>query len=169
MNHKSKNWLIVVAIVVVVIIVFWLSYRNNSNYSGQPTATPSGATATPTASVKSGAKPSGGSSSGSTSYEQAKVQYAASQIQFNDVCQATSTLQVIKIGSKLLLDNRSKYAQTIKLADATYKLPAYGWQIITVTTKQALPYNTTVSCTSSNGSTVNNLVLRIQANILQGI
>ena len=70
---------------------------------------------------------------------------------------------VLKKGTKILLDNRSKYVQTINLDGAKVVLPAYSWQIVTITTKNNLPYNYEIDCKSDGGSTENGAMINLQA------
>lgn len=66
-----------------------------------------------------------------------------------------------------MLDNRSKYVQTINLDGAKVVLPAYSWQIVTITTKNQLPYNFGIDCKSDGGTTENGAMINLQALIGQ--
>jgi hypothetical protein len=163
-SQQTALWILAV-VVVIVAVVLLTKNKSEQNTENSYSPNPSGSVSiSPTPKTGNKVTPT---SQGKITYDQAVVQYAGSRIQFNDVCQPISSINVIKKGNNILLDNRSKYEQTIKVGSSTYKLPAYGWQVVNVTTTQSLPFNSNVSCTSSNGS--GSMVLQIQANIIQGI
>ena len=70
---------------------------------------------------------------------------------------------VLKKGTKILLDNRSKYIQTINLDGTKVVLPVYSWQIVTITTKNQLPYSFGIDCKSEGGTTENGAMINLQA------
>ena len=171
MEKKNRNAVVWVVIVLVAIVGLWsLSNKwggvdlsslnpsyNNLSYSSSPT--PTAKKTTPASPV-----PTAG-----ITYEQAVVQYAGQRIQLNAACQGTPGQMVIKKGTKIMLDNRSKDTMTLRLDNQTVVLPGYNWRIMTINTTKTLPYDLGIDCKSSSGASENGAVLRIQANILQGL
>lgn len=66
-------------------------------------------------------------------YEQALAKYKDHILQFNASCQTgVISSAAIKVGSKLMLDNRSATPAKIVLDGVTYNIGAYGWDIATM-------------------------------------
>lgn len=159
----SVGWWILALVVIVIGIMLVKGSGTDENLVSQTTPTSS-----PSSSPVSGRTGSSAPKSNLT-YEQALQQYGNWKIQFNDICQASIGQMAVKKGTKVLLDNRSNIPKVIKFSGSTISLPAFGWQVITATTNEPLPYSLTMDCQSSNGSSINGVILRIQANILQGL
>lgn len=100
-------------------------------------------------------------------YDQVLAAYADKRIQFNEKCQGIPGQMVLKKGTKIMLDNRSKYTQTINLDGTKIVLPAYSWQLVTITTENQLPYNFGIDCKSEGGTTENGAMINLQALIGQ--
>ncbi|MEI6022423.1 MAG: hypothetical protein WCQ32_01090 [bacterium] len=62
-------------------------------------------------------------------------QYFNNRIQFGNACQAMPTTSTYKVGTDILLDNRSADAATIVIGGQTYKLGSYGFQVAHLTTE----------------------------------
>ena len=172
--NKKLAW-ILVGVAGVAVLVMWgnpdkevpspLSFLNGDETSPSPTpsATPK-KVATPKPAAQSAA-----TSSNTTDYTRLATDFikVGGLIQFNDRCQPTPGQLTIKAGSQVMLDNRSTVAKTIKLDTVSYSLPAFTYRIITPTTNRSLPYNLTLDCQSSNGSTENGAIIKLQALIRQ--
>ncbi len=79
------------------------------------------------------------------------AQYASRRVQFGTSCQATPTAVTYKIGTQIMLDNRTNTAAAVVFGGKTYNLGAYGYQIITLDTEG----NFLVDCgTSQNVATI---------------
>lgn len=62
------------------------------------------------------------------------AQYASRRVQFGTNCQATPVAVTYKVGTAIMLDNRTNTAAAIAFGGKTYNLAAYGYQIITLDT-----------------------------------
>ncbi len=164
MSRKVWVWLIV--ILVVVLAVWKLPSLFGKKLGGlnltNPTSSP-----TPSSGYVPGKKTIPASGQAGQTYEQTLAAYADKRIQFNEKCQGIPGQMVLKKGTKIMLDNRSKYVQTINLDGAKVVLPAYSWQLVTITTKNQLPYNFNIDCRSEGGSTENGAMIKLQALIGQ--
>lgn len=65
-------------------------------------------------------------------YAELIVAYKDRILQFGDACQVRVSDQNYKIGSEMLLDNRTSVPVTIKIGSSSYALVAYGHQVITL-------------------------------------
>lgn len=163
---SKKVWAWIIVIVVVVLVIWKLpSLLGGKGLGGlsltNPTTSP---TPTPSSGYVPGKKTT---TAASQTYDQTLAAYADKRIQFNEKCQGIPGQLVLKKGTKIMLDNRSKYVQTLNLDGAKVVLPAYSWQIVTVTTKNQLPYNFNIDCKSEGGTTENGAVINLQALIGQ--
>lgn len=160
---SKKVWVWIIVILVVILVIWKLPSLFGKSLGGfgltSPTPSP-----TPSSNYVPGKKttPAVG-----LTYEQTLATYADKRIQFNEKCQSVPSQMVLKKGTKIMLDNRSKYTQTINLDGTKVVLPAYGWQIVTITTKNQLPYNFGIDCKSDGGTTENGAMINLQALIGQ--
>src|SRR3989344_2224590 len=144
---KSKLVWITVLILTAALVVAILMNSGDS-YVVEPTASP---TPTPTASKPITKKiPVSGTAEETLVYSEVVKQYAGSHIQFDINCQAIPTRTTFKNGAKVLFDNRSGDARTIKIGDVSYNFPGYGFKILTMSSS-TLPKDLSLSC----GSAVN--------------
>ncbi|MDP2647879.1 MAG: hypothetical protein Q8P35_01395 [Candidatus Yanofskybacteria bacterium] len=155
MSSQTKYWVFIVAVVALA-VVWGLQARDTGYYVLSPTPTATqrasqgGATATPIAQT--------------ISYDAAVQQYANSRIQFDQYCQGNPSNMSLKSGNKIMLDNRSGDARTIKVDGTAYSLAGYGYQIITLSKpSSALPYTIKIDC----GTAVNVAQVLLQAQISQ--
>jgi hypothetical protein len=160
---SKKVWIWVIVVLVVVLVIWKLPSWLGKSWEGLGLTSPS-PSPTPSSGYVPGKKTA--STTGLT-YDQTLAAYADRRIQFNEKCQGIPGQMVLKTGTKIMLDNRSKYAQTINLDGAKVILPAYSWQIVTITTKNNLPYNYGIDCKSEGGSTENGAMINLQALIGQ--
>lgn len=98
-------------------------------------------------------------------YGQLLNQYVDRMIQFDDFCHAIPGQIVVKKGTKVLIDNRGKDGKTIKLDNQTLGLEGYHYQVVTISTDRALPYNLSLDCTSVSTISKNSAVINIEATI----
>ena len=71
--------------------------------------------------------------SGNLSYQDALAAYKGRVLQFNANCQTgVISSAAIKVGTKLMLDNRSANPAKIVLDGTTYNIGAYGWEVATL-------------------------------------
>ena len=163
--HMSKKVWVWIIIILVVALVIWklpglLGGKGLGGFSlTNPTPSP-----TPSSGYVPGKKttPTAG-----LTYDQTLAAYADKRIQFNEKCQGIPGQMVLKKGTKIMLDNRSKYTQTINLDGTKVVLPTYSWQVVTITTKNQLPYNFGIDCKSEGGTTENGAMINLQALIGQ--
>lgn len=156
---SKKVWVWIIVILVVALGIWKLPSLLGKSWGelGLTSPTPS---LTPSLSPVPGKKtvPAAGQT-----YDQVLAAYADKRIQFNEKCQGIPGQMVLKTGTKIMLDNRSKYAQTINLDGTKVVLPAYSWQVVTITTKNQLPYNFGIDCKSEGGTTENGAMINLQA------
>ena len=156
---SKKVWVWIIVILVAILVIWKLPSLLGKNWEGlgltSPTPSP-----TPSSSYVPGKKTTPATSQ---TYDQTLAAYADRRIQFNEKCQGIPGQMVLKKGTKIMLDNRSKYVQTINLDGTKVVLPAYSWQIVTVTTKNQLPYNFGIDCKSEGGTTENGAMINLQA------
>ncbi len=161
---SKKVWVWIIVILVAILVIWKLPSLFGENLGGlsltSPTSSP-----TPNPNPVPGKK-TVPTTAGQT-YDQTLAAYADRRIQFNEKCQGIPGQMVLKAGTKIMLDNRSKYTQTISLDGAKVVLPAYSWQIVTVTTKNQLPYGFGIDCKSEGGTTENGAMINLQALIGQ--
>lgn len=65
-------------------------------------------------------------------YTEAVAKYKGSRIQFNQSCQAVPSNQTFKMGTSIMLDNRSPKPATISIGPSMYLVESYGYQIVTL-------------------------------------
>ncbi len=130
-----KNFLVIAGLAVVIVGAGnWMNVQN-----GDLSSLISKKVKTPVATVKPAA------STDNAGYNQALVSYKNSRIQFNQACQVTPSNASFKNGTSVLLDNRSKTAHTVSFNGATYSLPAYGYQVVVVSSSTA-PSKLGINC-----------------------
>ena len=156
---SKKVWVWIIVILVAVLVIWKLPSLFGKNLEGLSLTSP-----TPSSTLSPSPVPGKKTvPAASQTYDQVLATYADRRIQFNEKCQSIPSQMVLKKGTKILLDNRSKYVQTINLDGAKVVLPAYSWQIVTITTKNNLPYNYEIDCKSDGGSTENGAMINLQA------
>jgi len=166
---KKTFWLIVV--VIILIILGWMIFNKNESIPGSSENTIS---PTPTASVAvkkpATVKPKTNADD-SLTYADALKAYGDKRVQFDGICQATPYQFTIRNGAKIMLDNRASNGKIIKMENQTYNLTGYGFKVVTISSSKPMPYDITVSCstTDTKSSIYNSFLLKVQANILEGI
>lgn len=142
----DKRYLWVVAAVVVVLLIIWGGSNKNNNSEESPSPSSSAST-----SVQPSPTPSSSSSDSTLkTYTDYVNAYQGRRIQFDKNCQAQPSSITVKNGDKLLFDNRSGEARTIKVGDRTWSFVGYGYKVLTMTSK-TLPGTLMLNC----GSAVN--------------
>jgi hypothetical protein len=66
----------------------------------------------------------------SRTYSDLILAFKDSTLQFNSTCQVRMSTQVYKLGSEILLDNRSSFPMDIRIGTETFKLGSYGYKTI---------------------------------------
>lgn len=85
-------------------------------------------------------------------YDQAVKAYGERRVQFAQNCQASPTQPTFKGGTEIMLDNRSSETKTLAFDATTYTIPAYGFQIVTLSA-ETLPHTIMVDCNGSQNVT----------------
>jgi len=164
-KKTSVGWLVGIVVVVAGMLIWSNNSVNNPDSNGvnnkianQNQNTPAPQSAAKKSTPKAPAV--------SQTYQQALNEYTAigRRIQFNDNCQANPSNMGIKIGTKIMFDNRSKDTKTITASGLQFTLPPLGWRIETMTTTNKLPYVLNYSCKSSTGAQGSG-AMQLQANI----
>lgn len=83
---------------------------------------------------------------GKISYSAALKLYGDRRIQFDTACVSIPSEVTYKVGTVIMLDNRSAKARVIALDNVNYNLGAWGYTVATLTTKAALPHTISVDC-----------------------
>jgi len=160
---SKKVWVWAIVVVVAALAIWQLPNWFGGSWKGI-VLTGNSPSPTPSPSPVSGKK---ASPAPGLTYDQALATYAGNRIQFNEKCQAIPGQMALKNGTKIMLDNRSKYDQTVSLEGMKVALPGYSWQVVTIATKSQLPYSFKIDCQSQGGVTKNSAVINLQALIGQ--
>ena len=149
MNKNLKTFFTVAGMAVVIVGVgSWIN--SPSGADGLAAITGRKGTAVPVTNPS----PTPAASTDNAMYNQLVQQYRNARIQFKANCQAAPTNVSFKNGASVLLDNRANEARTIVVGANTYQLPAYGYQLVTLSSS-TVPGTLSVSCGSSvNVSTI---------------
>ena len=165
---------VLLAVVVVGGLIWWTQRSDNSS---QPSSYLDSSTS-PTPTVTSGKKATTAKSittptapANNTNYGTLRAQYDSTGhlLTFDDSCRVTPGQIVLKTGTKIMLDNRSAIAKTIRLDNDSFSLPAYNYRIVQISPAHSLPYDLGVDCKSTVGNTENGAVLKVQALISNGL
>ncbi len=148
MNKSLKTFLVVAGLAVVIVGV--------GNWMNSQTGADQQAVIAGKGKVVATATPTPGASTDSALYNQLVKTYRNARIQFSSTCQATPNVAAYKNGTSIMLDNRSSVAHTVTFGGATYSLPAYGHQIVTITSP-TVPASMGINC----GQSVNVGTLRV--------
>ena len=125
---------------LILSLVIGRGDNGNEEALSTPTPTP---TVMPTASTKpGGVKPL------PAVYTQVVEQYVGRRIQFDERCQAIPNNMTFKVGTEIMLDNRSGDARIIKVGTTAYSLSGYGYKII-APSSTTLPKTLYVSCAAA--------------------
>jgi len=139
--HKNmpnlKNFWSVTALAVVIVGTGMLAY--NMGASNQQALISSGKVPVKTV------MPTSTGSTNNQGYSQLVQQYRTAIIQFLQTCQATPNNSSFKNGTSIMLDNRSSKAHVVSIAGMSYNLPAYGYQVVSLTSA-TLPGTLLVNC-----------------------
>ncbi|MEK7228289.1 MAG: hypothetical protein AAB681_02965 [Patescibacteria group bacterium] len=66
-------------------------------------------------------------------YTEAVAKYKGSRIQFDQSCQAIPSNQTFKVGTSVMIDNRSPKTTTISFGSSAYLIEAYGYTVVSLT------------------------------------
>ncbi len=138
MENMSKNTKIAIGAVILVIILA-LIVRGAMHKKVTPVeVTPVPVVEQPVVSKPTkwvAPKPAPVVSMDTRGYAELINAYKDHMLQFGASCQVRASDQNYKIGSEVLLDNRNDVPVTVKIGSNTYTLPAYGHQVITLSTE----------------------------------
>lgn len=138
-----KKYLLVALVFVLAVLVIVYSRRPATPLApaeqSQPaTATPMGeipaATPSENAAAESTAKSPTAQLSSKLPYAEAVKRFGTQRIQFNGQCQATPTSNIYKVGLELMLDNRADVERLINFSGKAYRIPAYDYTVVKLTT-----------------------------------
>lgn len=85
-------------------------------------------------------------------YTEAVNLYADKRIQFDANCLLSPNYIAFKIGTKIMLDNRSSQTRPVFLDGKRYDLEPYGFKIITLATTASLPHTIMIDCGSGKNN-----------------
>lgn len=148
----------------VVIVVYMIANRTKQDSPYSPSVSiPSSPTVSPKTVPKSGrVKVTPLPPISSKTYSDYVKEYEGRRIQFDQNCQVNPNQPTYKNGTKVMLDNRSAEVKKVAVGGIGYSLEAYGYQIITLYSKN-VPQELTINC----GAAVNVGKILLQAVISQ--
>jgi len=166
-NNTSSRTGVWVAVIVVIIIIILGLWAWNKSVSNQPVATTATtttdmtSTSTDTTTVAAGdVQYSLENGDAAPMYSAALKTYLNKRIQFSmpagqvNACVASPTSLTFASGVKFMLDNRMNIPATIHLTNSSYTLPAYTYEIISLSS----PATYKIDCNASQ----NVVTLQIQ-------
>jgi len=80
------------------------------------------------------------------SYTAAVKLYGDKRIQFDENCVVSPTNPSFKVGTKIMLDNRSSKKRSISLDSQYYSIGAYDFRVVTLNTSSKLPHEVLIDC-----------------------
>jgi len=139
---KTKIWIAVIFIIVLGIFILVINKpKEDKKVEEAPTTIDSTNTEVKKTTTSTVA-PTGAVS---LSYSQALTKYANTRIQINASCQMTPLKAVYKVGTSVMLDNRSDTSKSILFNGTRYTIAGYGFKIVTLNTAKTFQ----VDCGSS--------------------
>jgi hypothetical protein len=152
MENKNKNMWVWGGVVVLAIIIIWAVMARNSSAPTTSTGTDATQGTTDESKIDS-TEDVGTSTAAPLSYKQALVTYANARLQLDKTCQASPSNMTFKNGSKIMIDNRSAVARTVKVG-STFSIKAWGFKIVDLSSS-TLPATWLVDCgVSQNVATI---------------
>lgn len=147
MATKNKTGM-VVGIIVLIIIIIGIIVLARSKKAAAPVEETPAATAGETTSGTAQTPATDAIDITGLSYADIIKAYDAKgrRIQFGEDCAATPLTANYKVGTKILIDNRSQTAKTFTIGTAKYPIAAWGYQIYALNTTKDLPTTVSVDC-----------------------
>lgn len=126
---KTKIWISVVVIIALGILILVLNKPKEEKVVETPNVEEKSTTETKkTTTTTTGSQPV------SLSYSQALTKYANSRIQINDSCQLKPSSIVYKVGTSVMLDNRSSSTKSLLFNGTRLSIAGYGFKVVTLNT-----------------------------------
>ncbi len=156
MNQKNNGawWFVFIVLLAACLIVGAVKHHKDvasgidqggSTMVGDQTATDTAADSTEDTSAGSVTAASG-TGAASISYQNALVKYASSRLQFDNSCQMTPNNTTYKVGTIIMLDNRSASTRTFHLGTmGNVTVKGYGFKLVQLTSS-ILPNSFAVDC-----------------------
>lgn len=138
-----KKYLLVALVLVLAALAIMLSRKPVTQLApagqSQPvSATPTGEVPVATMSESQTSAPVAKNPTSQPSsklpYAEAVKRFGVQRIQFNGQCQATPTSNIYKVGLELMLDNRADVERLINFSGKAYRIPAYDYTVVKLTT-----------------------------------
>ena len=139
---KTKIWIAVGSIIVLGILILII---NKPKEDKKVEEVPAIIDNTKTEVKKTTTSTSTTRGAASLSYAQALTKYANTRIQINASCQMTPLKVVYKVGTSVMLDNRSDSSKSVLFNGTRYSIAGYGFKIVTLNTAKTFQ----VDCGSS--------------------
>ncbi len=125
-NRKNLNiFLIILGAAIIGGIIYWFVQNPGNNISSSY---------------------SNSGNSASPAYINALKVYADRRIQFDSNCLLTPNEVTFKVGTTIMLDNRSDKSRNIALDNTVYNFNPYDYKLVTLTTNAPLPHTIMVDC-----------------------
>lgn len=126
---KGKIWISLIVIIILGLVILFVDKSKNKEVAKTPVLEEKKTTTTvkkTTTSAPTGAV--------SLSYAQALEKYSGSRIQINSSCQFAPASAVYKVGTNVMLDNRSDASKSVLFNGTRYTIPGYGFKVVTLST-----------------------------------
>jgi hypothetical protein len=147
---KAKIWISLVIIIALGILILVVNKSKDKKEEASDTPKVE-ETAKTTDTKKTTSTVANGSQPVTLSYSQALTKYANSRIQINESCQLKPASAVYKVGTSVMLDNRSNTSKSILFSGTRYSIAGYGFKVIPLNTVKTFQ----VDCgTSQNVATI---------------
>ena len=146
MQNSTKNTLVWVVVIVVLVVGGYFLMRSNKDTQEVVVAEPESVEDTSEGSATS-------PTNSPLKYADALALYADRRIQLYTVCQAHPSNVTYKVGTTIMVDNRSPQTAKVRLA-GTFSIKPYGFKIVKLSST-TLPSTLYVDCgTSQNVATI---------------
>ena len=144
---RSIYFWVLAAVVAVAAVAYFYGGKGPSIVLEEETP-PVGGSASPLSAPAAQAPKPGSAVISVQAYSELVRQYEGRRIQFDEGCQVFPNDISFKNGTKVMLDNRAPAATNVNLGGTVFSLPAYGYQLVTLSSP-TLPKTLNVACGSS--------------------
>lgn len=164
MNSKNNTWAIVVGVLIVVLILI-VVFRNKAGDAivpaGDTAGTENVTEVEPTEDISEGSikTETVGTATVTMSYQNALTTYKDARLQFDTTCSMFPSQVTYKVGTVIMLDNRSPEARTIRLGSmGSYSVKGYGFKLVKLSLSGLAVNDIAVDC----GARQNAGIIKVQ-------
>ena len=149
MTMKIGALILVLLVVAVGVYYYRSGIKETTAPEGTPVVDPLNSSSTASSSSPAPIAPASPKRSPSLtptlSYAEAVALFGSRRIQFDTNCTMDPSPITFKSGTSVMLDNRSELARPIFLDGIEYRIPAFGFKILTLKSR-ILPRTVSVDC-----------------------